>query len=327
MSIAPSLIAGGFIGSLGGGSSLNDQDFILHPSGYFNGDGTALDIKLCIVPGTPNAAAMVVPIANIAAKMNAQLGRAGNLVNAESGDAVPFSQWDFESVALHEVGHCMGLAHVNAATESGLTGANQNYTKAAVGANGVLNIDDGADNRRGSKDDLRTDDVSVHWFRKGTNNPCADPGTTIFDSTTYTVDGALPAGDLFAANADEDVCDDLGSANTEAVMQQGSPNGQSQRFLGHDDAAMLRLAMSGLDEIQGTSDDYTLTVSSLGISDSAECDINLSFNDAQTGFAVCGVSYGTFGSYPDHGVIVSANAYFNTKLWIGCSIPPVPLTV
>lgn len=89
----------------------------------------------------------------------------------------------------------------------------------------------------------------------------------------------------------KDVCSDLGSADTEAVMQQGSPNGQSQRFPGHDDAAMLRLIMSGLDEIQATSDDYTLTVSSLGISDSARCDINLSFNNAQTGFAVCGVSH------------------------------------
>jgi hypothetical protein len=96
-------------------------------------------------------------------------------------------------------------------------------------------------------------------------------------------------------------------------MQQGTPNSQAQRFLGHDDEAMLRLAMSGLDEIQGTADDYTLNVVSLGISDSPDCNINLSFNDDETGFAVCQVSFFTsvMGN-TDHGRIASANAYFNT---------------
>ena len=319
---SPAVMAGAFIGSLGGGSSLLDQDFIMHPAGYLFDDGvnvflrTAVNINVCIVPGTPNAAQMVVPVANIAAKMSAQQGRSGNLVNANSGDNVPFSEWDFESVALHEVGHCLGLAHVNAASESGLTGASQDYTKAAVGANAALNLNDGADNRIGSRDDLRSDDINVHWFRRGSNNPCAAPGTSVFDSTTYRVDtpaGALPVDHTFVANADEDVCSDLGAANTEAVMQQGSPNGQSQRFLGHDDAATLRLAMSGLDELQGTGDDYTLTVTSLGISDSADCDINLSFNNAQTGFAVCQVGYFAYNFAPDHAIISSANAYFNTN--------------
>jgi hypothetical protein len=313
---APAL-AGSFIGSLGSNSSLQEQEYILHPIGYLNDAQTALvsdvTVNLCIVPGSPNAAAMVTPVANIARVMTAKAGRTGNLLVAESGDPVPFSQWDFESVALHEVGHCLGLGHVNAATESGLPPADRDYTKAAVGGNGILNIDAGTDARRGSSDDIRSDDVSVHWFRLGTNDPCGDPGTTTFDSTTYTVDTAsLPAGDTFTANADQGVCSDLGVPNTEAVMQQGSPNGQSQRFLGHSGEAMLRLGMSGLDEIQGTSDDYTLTVESLGISDSPDCDVNLSFNNAQTGFAVCGVSFASFINPSNHGVMFSANAFFNS---------------
>lgn len=305
-------LAGSFIGSLGSSSSLNNQDFIMHPTGYA-GSGASLTVNLCIVPGTTNAASMVVPVANIAAKMNDKAGKTGNLSVGDGGDPVPFSDWDFESVALHEVGHCLGLGHVNAATESGLSGNDQDYTKAAVGADTMLNLGAGTDTVIGSKDDVRGDDVSVHWFRQGSNDPCADPGTSTFDSTTYSVDGALPSGHDFAANADASVCNALGSANTEAVMQQGSPNGQAQRYLGHDDEAMLRLAMSGVDESQGTADDYSLSVSSLGISDSVDCDINISFDDAETGFAVCQISYFTSTSgNADHGRIASADAYFNT---------------
>ncbi|MEM7355708.1 MAG: matrixin family metalloprotease [Acidobacteriota bacterium] len=291
---------------------MNNQDFILHPTGY-TGAGAALTVNLCIVPGSPNAAAMVTPVANIAATITALAGQTGNLSTTAGGDTVPFTSWDFESVALHEVGHCLGLAHTNAATESGLGGASQDYTKAAVGGNGVLNVAPGVDTIIGSSDDVRTDDVSVHWFRTGTADPCADPGTTTFDSTTYTVTGALPGGQLFPANADQSVCAALGSANTEAVMQQGSPNGQGQRRLGHDDEAMLRLGMSGLDETQGTADDYTLTVVSLGVSSSASCDVNISFNNAMTGFAVCQVGFSTslLGN-ADHGAITSANSFFNT---------------
>lgn len=304
--VSSTAMAGAFIFS----GEDNGVDIITHPSGY-TGTGGPLTVNLCIVPGTPNAASMVIPLENIAAKMSAQAGKVGNLSTSDGGDPVPFSEWDFESVALHEVGHCMGLAHVNAATESGLSGEDREYTKATNGVDNVFNINAGVDAQRGTRDDVRGDDVNLHWFRIGTNDPCADPGTSTYDASTYTRDGALPAGHLFAANADVQVCGLLGSANTEAVMQQGSPNGQAQRFLSHDDAAMLRLAMSGVDEVQGTADDYSLTVNSLGISSSSDCDVNLSFNDAQTGFAVCQ----TGGSFinSNHVRITSANSYFNTS--------------
>ena len=70
--------AGSFIGSLGGSSSLNNQDFIMHPTGYLGSD-TPLTVNLCIVPGTTNAANMVIPVANIAARMTDKFGKAGNL--------------------------------------------------------------------------------------------------------------------------------------------------------------------------------------------------------------------------------------------------------
>lgn len=333
LGFVPQCWGGSYLYSLGANSTLNNQDFIMHPQGY-TGSGAALTINLCIVPGSPNAASMVTPVSNIAATLSALNGKAGNLSTGDGGDDVPFSSWDFESVALHEIGHCLGLGHTNAATESGLVGDEQDYTKAASGGNASLDVAAGTDTIIGSKDDVRNDDVSVHWFLTGSNNPCAAPGTAIFDSTTYTVNGSLPSGHLFPANADETVCNALGSASTEAVMQQGTPNGQAQRFLGHDDEAMLRLAMSGLDETQGTADDYTLNVVSLGVSSSPSCNINISFDDNETGFAVCQVSFFTsLMGNTDHGSLASANAYFNDSAvtWFfntnGAVACPVDLTL
>ncbi len=310
---------GAFINALGAASALNNQLFIMHPQGY-TGAGAALTINLCIPPGSPNALAMVTPVANIAATMTAKLGQTGNLGTSNAGDTVPGGEFDFEAIALHEVGHCLGLAHTNAATESGLGGADENYTKAAAGGNAVLNVAAGVDTIIGSSDDDRTpDDISVHWFRIGSNDPCAAPGTTTFDSTTYTVAGALPGGHAFAANPDRAVCAALGSASTEAVMQQGTFPTEAQRRLGHDDEAMLRLAMSGLDETQGSADDHTLTVVSNGIS-AVGCDINIEFDDTETTFAVCKTTFftsldpdGVGGNPPDtdHGALATANAFFN----------------
>ncbi len=236
--------AGAFINSLtttgpcpAGCNILNNQDFIMHPTGYTGAAATPLTVNLCIVPATPNAAAMVTPVANIAATMTALAGQTGNLLGTGTGDPVTAGSFDFEAVALHEVGHCLGLAHTNAATESGLPAIDANYTKAAKDGNAALDVAAGADMIKGSSDDVRSDDVSVHWFRTGTNDPCAAPGTATFDSTTYTVAGALPALHLFAANPDRAVCTALGPADTEAVMQQGSFSDEPQRRLGHDDEA------------------------------------------------------------------------------------------
>ena len=296
------------------GVTINNDDFIMHPTGYA-GVGVALTVDLCIDDTSANAADMVTPVANIAAKITALLGTTGNLGTSGGGDMVPGASHDFESVALHEVIHCLGLAHPNAASESGLAGANTNYTKAGQGTDTAFDLDDGVDNIIGSSDDDRDDgvgpDVGVHWSRRTTNNPCAAPGTTTFDSTTYSILPADFPGD-FAANADRDVCAGVSVASTEAVIQQGTPNGEAQRFLGHDDVATLKLAMSGNDEIQGNADDYTLTVNSMGQQTlpNAACEITLDFDNTQTTFAVCQTGFTSLSG--DHGAITSASVFFNT---------------
>ena len=286
-------------------------NLITHPTGY-TGVGGTLAVGVCIDDTSANATEMIHPVQNIVTAFNRRQAVAPNLFSGSNND-MDSSEVDFESVALHEVGHCIGLGHVNAASESGLSGNDRNYTKATDGADNTFNLNDGADNIIGSADDIRGDDANLHWFRKTTNNPCAVDSATS-DGTTYSRDLAdLPAGETFAANGDRDVCADLGSPTTEAVMQQGSFFDEDQRALTQDDVSTLELAMSGLDETAGNADDYTLNLVSHGAvsnpAANANCDIIMDFDNSETGFAVCRTSGAGIST---HVRITGANIFFNT---------------
>ncbi len=284
----------------------NDVDVIAHPVGY-TGSGGKLDVTVCVDPGSPNADEMLLSLDNVVERFNELQPQTGNLASGTNNN-VPNGRIDFESVLLHEVGHCIGLAHVNLASESGLTGDDRNYTKSTDGGDGY-DLDRGADLVRGSLDDMRGNDENLHWFRKLDNNPFDI--AAVVDTTTYSRDLAdLPAGHGFAANGDRAVAIALGVPGTEAVMQQGTFTDEAQRELAHDDVATLRLAMSGLDEREGGGDDYTLNLISLG--KAASCDLIIAFDDQQTDFAQCDV-FGAYASFPDHVRIVNPRIYFNDQ--------------
>jgi hypothetical protein len=169
-------------------------------------------------------------------------------------------------------------------------GDNTDYTKASDG-NGSgsdnetaqFSLNDGADNIIGSGDDIRGNDINLNWFNKSTNNPGSFPAE--IDHDTYSRDVAdLPGSDTFAANGDRDVLADLGAANTESVMNQGTFNGEAKRTLHAEDVAALRVAMAGVDENQGTADDYTFSLTYAGLT--AAADIVIDFDATQTNFAV-----------------------------------------
>ncbi len=290
----------------------NGIDVVTHPLGY-TGSGGTLDISVGIDPTSTNSAAMQTPVQNIVNTWNSLIGTIDNLKFA-SNNNIPTGTYDFESTALHELGHSLGLAHVNAASESGLTGSDRNYTKATDGANNVFEIDDGTDNIIGSRDDIRGDDVNLNWFRKSNNNPFGID--SVVDSTTYSRDLAdLPVGDNFSANPDRNVATTYGLTlnslvGTEAVMQQGTFFDEDQRTFGHDDAAGLLYGMSGLDEIAGTLDDYIFNLTFSGLD--AGADIVLDFDNAQTSFAISQFS-GAFIN-ADHLRITSTSIFFNTSL-------------
>lgn len=285
-------------------SSAGFPDTVTHPSN-FTGAGGVVTVNVCLSPDSESIPEMQVPIQNVIRTWNGLVPQTGNLLFGGNNN-IPSGAVDMESTLLHEVGHCIGLAHPNAATESGLTGANRNYTKAAVGPNTVFDIQPGVDGVIGSADDQRGDDINLHWFRRSNNNPFTLD--QVVDSTTYSRSLAdLPAGDDFAANADRAVSGLLGVPNSEAVMQQGAFSDEDQRQLGHDDVATLRLAMSGVDEIEGTADDYTFEL--VYDQDGTDCDITIEVSGSS--FAFCSAQFGGLLS-GDHVVIGTAEIFLGS---------------
>lgn len=288
---------------------INGVNVITHPSPY-NGSGGVVTVRVCIDPGSPNASEMEYSIQNNVDVYNQLLPTTGN-VKLGANNNVPASTIDFESVALHEIGHCLGMAHINAASESGLTGNKQNYTKATKGIDDVFNTNAGTDGVIGSSDDVRGDDDNLVWFRRSNNDPFTID--SVVDSTTYSRNLTdLPAGHNYAANADRAVSTLLGYVKTEAVMQQGTYFDEAQRTLGHDDVATLRYAASGINEneVDGNGapnqDNYSIVLEYGGIS-TANCDVSMSFTTTP-GLAFCSVS--GVGIDENHIRISNANIEF-----------------
>lgn len=293
-------------------------NIITHPAGY-SGIGSTLMVTVGISPSSFHAAEMTTPIQNVINTWNNLIPTVENIVS-ESGH-VPSNQFDFESVALHELGHCIGLGHPNLASESGLTGIDRNYTQSTKGADGRFNLDSGSDGVIGSSDDLRGDDINLHWFRKSNNNPFSIAEK--IDTTTYSRNlSDLPPGHTFAANADRHVGASVGIHNSEAVMLQGIFAGEAQRTLTADDVATLRLAMSGLDGLASTADDYTLKLEFVGFTDDA--DIVFSFDSNRASFAACEIS--AMQINPAHFVIIRGQVFFNNNIsWFFNELPsPLP---
>ena len=269
------------------------------------GTGGEITVTVCIDPADPNAAALETPVKNVVSVFNAFAPVTPNL-EFGAGNNIPFTSFDFESVMLHEVGHCLGLGHPNVASESGLPDAEQDSTSAQVGTNTALDVNAGTDTLFGSSDDVRGDDVNLQWYEPGVNNPFLMPAKV--DSSTYSRTGTLPAGHLFAVNADRQVGALLGIADTEAVMQQGTFNDEAQRELGVDDVATLMFAGTGYDEIAGTADDYTVKMEYVGLTTS--CDIAV--EPSTSGFAFCGV--GLTSNVLNHWRVTSGTIEYNSTL-------------
>ena len=302
------------------GAQADRLDAVTHPGNY-DGTGGVLTVRVGILASSPNAADMVTPTRNVVAVWNALLATTGNV----NRGILPSGQFDFESVLLHEVGHSLGLAHCNAASESGLGGSDRDYTKATEGPNGNFDLNPGADGIIGSADDLRGDDINLNFFPTATNNPFVLVAPV--DQSTYSMDIAqLPAGDTYSANADRDVGAALGFPNTEAVLQQGTFSRELQRTLTADDVAGIRYAAAGLDEVAGTADDYTVVLNYVGlVASGADADITIQFNDSRVGFAASSSSVNLLAN--NHRSIFNNDIFFNDRWNWFYNSAPVPVTL
>ncbi|MEE2679784.1 MAG: hypothetical protein VX546_14480 [Myxococcota bacterium] len=282
------------------------EDTIMHPVGY-DGTGGVLEVTVCIVPGSADAEAMVVPIGNVVRTVSALVPTTANLqLGAENN--VPPDRVDFESVALHELLHCVGLAHPNLGVAPDVD--DPGFCSSHEGDDGEWDFDAGDDGVSGSGDDRRGDDVNLGWFQVANNDPFSI--APVVDRSTYSRDlDDLPNDDSFAAIASRTVAAVSAVApGTESVMYQGTYLDEAQRTLGHDDVAMLRLAMAGHDEVAGTADDYALSLRFGGIS-AAGCDIRVDMDGSKTGFAAC--QAGAVFPLATHGSITNAVVYFHPE--------------
>lgn len=282
-----------------------EPDIITHPSNY-TGAGGSITVSVCIASDSESIDDILVPLQNTLLVWNELEPVTGN-VQPQGQSNLPAGQLDFESVLLHEIGHCIGLAHPNLGTEwigvGGLMAADlpNDFTQSAPGPNDEFDLNDGADGIPGSADDLRTDDVNLHWFRKSNNNPFTI--AAVVDASTYSrqlLD--LPVGHNYAANANRELGAELGFPETEAAMGQGILAGEAHRSLNHDDVATARLAMSGLDRTQGTGTDYDYQLHFDGVAD--DCDITVRVSGNSVGFCQVG---GVLLS-PDHFRVTTATA-------------------
>lgn len=105
----------------------NGLDLITHPSNY-DGTGGEVEVSVCIDPNAANASAMEIPVKNIVATLNAFVPRSPNLIFGNANN-IPVGQFDFESLTLHEFGHCLSLSHPNQGNKTGVAGTNTDATQ------------------------------------------------------------------------------------------------------------------------------------------------------------------------------------------------------
>lgn len=273
-----------------------DEDDILHPYLY-TGTGGVRTVRVCIDPASLFKTQMAPGLQLAIQTVNELQHTTTNLVAPSS--EVPVDANDFVSVALHELLHCVaGIGHVN--FDAQVTGDLPSYsTNSFGGPNGTLNLAPGSDSTYGTADDPRGDDINLFWFNRSSNNPFSVAATV--DETTYTrVTDDLPPGHLFAANGNFLAADAAGFPNLKPVMEVAGFEGTETRAFAPDDTVNFRYGTTGLDEVAGTSDDYSVVVEFGGVS-TAGCHVLVVFTPQSPDFlADCDTNAIAIGAGSNH---------------------------
>jgi len=243
-----------------------DENAVNHPVLYVGGGGVHT-IRVCLDPQITDVDLREPSIERAIATWNAMSPQSNNVTADVPADFV-----DFESAVLHEMGHCFfGLAHPNLGLSGDVIAGLA--SQADVGPNGVFDIGLGGDGQPGSVDDSRGDDINRVWYYTFDNYPFLV--TLPVDKTTYSRDlDDLPPGSLFAANANRlsGPVSTPSVTNTESVMNAYILPTEGRKILQHDDISTFLYAASGLDEMAGTADDYTVEIVYQGRT-TIDCDV------------------------------------------------------
>lgn len=294
----------------------NSAAKVVHPGGY-NGSGGELTVGICLDPNAlPASGDPTQAMRNVAATYNRMEAKLGNLADNNAGKV------DFESVLLHEIGHCIGMDHVTLGPSeigtSDFAHPQLYFANAFKGGNGTFDTGQGADGVRATRDDSRADDINRNWFRKNSNDPWEIPGATIDRGTHSVLAADLPGAYSFAEAATS-----FGPCNGNQPNSSGAygrPATQNTMFpvlctnkfvreLSPDDVTTLRVARAGRDGSQASAADNYNTRLQV-VPPGPGCRITVKFvNDA--GFAFCQVG-GSFLT-PDI-VITSAEARFQRSV-------------
>ena len=278
----------------------SNPERITHMMGYEGEDNQHLQISVCISPDSAHKSELEIPLKNAITTWNQLDPVLGNTTTNDP--EVSTGVLDVESVLMHEIGHCIGLAHPNLGKESGLVGSDREFAKTTPGPSGQYDLDAGPDGVIGTREDRRGDDVNVNWFRRADNDPFAYSGP--FDATTFSVDVEdLPDGHDHVEIARLDVARHRGHPDDETVMNHVIRHHSTRRNLNRTDAAMIRLAMSGIDREQGTSKDYTFELYYSGVDE--DCDIQVSLEGTDLGR--CIISASRIDGDDNHWAISSAS--------------------
>lgn len=263
---------------------------VTHAGGY-TGTGGERVVNVCLDPAAmPQSGDPVQATRNAIAEFNRFQATLGNVTNAVAA-GVPSGQVDYQSILLHELGHCTGLDHnvlgpAEVGCSLGSMGTCNNsptlfYTN-TFPMIGVANP--GVDGARATGDDVRTD-ANRHWYRAGVNNPFAEPPTA--DRVTHVQSGSLPPGDLFAEAATSYAPCSEGTATSNTSAANGQPATSDVMFpilctnnvvrdLSPNDRTTFRIARAGADGVAGNADDYTVRLNFLGTTQTG-CDIQIRF--------------------------------------------------
>ena len=277
----------------GAGVFLNTMPGRVTHAADYQGQGGARALRVCLDPtALPISGDPLLATYNAIAEFNRTRGSSPNIASAAAA-GVAADAIDYESMLLHELGHCTGLDHnVLGPSEVGCTldgscidHPTLFFANAAPGPDGVHDGLPGLDGARGTSDDVRLDDVNRHWYRVDSNDPFAERAAE--DRINHVQSGGLPPGDLAAAAAGNFNPCNQGTAGSATWLANGALPTQDVMFpalctanvvrrLSPNDRSTLRIARAGSDGAAGTADDYRVTLV-FQEQDQSGCDIQIRF--------------------------------------------------